>query len=116
MNRTSLKTAFPFAIILLLVPIVIMSCGQERDSAKKESPAKINNPVKEDKLTTITLTPRAEERLGVETVPATYRHMPGIMELGGEIIAPPGTEIKISAPLSWTGMRAIKCQSIIAMA
>ena len=112
MNRTSLKTAFLFVIILLLVPMVIMSCGQEKDSAKKESPAKIDNPVKEDNLTTITLTPRSEKRLGVETVPATYRHMPGFMELGGEIIAPPGTEIKVSAPFSGTVMRAKKDQSV----
>ncbi len=112
MNRISLKTAFPFASMLLLVPMVLMSCGQERDSAKKESPAKIDHPVKEDQLTTITLTPRAEERLGVETVPATYRHIPGFMELGGEIIAPPGTEIKVSAPLSGTVMRAKKDQSL----
>jgi len=112
MNCTSLKIAFLFAIMLLVVPIVIMSCGQETNSAKKESPAKIDNPVKEDKLTTITLTPRAEERLGIETVPATYRHMPGFMELGGEIIAPPGMEIKVSAPLSGTVMRAKKGQSV----
>ena len=56
MNCTSLKIAFLFAIMLLVVPIVIMSCGQETNSAKKEPPAKIDNPVKEDKLTTITLT------------------------------------------------------------
>jgi len=112
MNRKSLKRAFLLTIILLVVPIVIMSCGQGKDSAKKESPAKINNPVKEDELTTITLTPRAEERLGVETVPATYRHMPGFMEVGGEIIAPPGTEIKVSAPFSGTVMRTKKGQSL----
>ena len=112
MNCTSLKIAFLFAIMLLVIPIVIMSCGQETNSAKKEPPAKIDNPVKEDKLTTITLTPRAEERLGIETVPATYRHMPGFMELGGEIIAPPGMEIKVSAPLSGTVMRAKKGQSV----
>jgi cobalt-zinc-cadmium efflux system membrane fusion protein len=94
--------------MLLLVPMVLMSCGQERDSAKKESPAKIDHPVKEDQLTTMTLTPRAEERLGIETVPATYQHMPGFMELGGEIMAPPGTEIKVLAPLSGTVMRAKK--------
>jgi RND family efflux transporter MFP subunit len=92
--------------------MVIMSCGQEKDSGKKESPAKIDNPVKEDQLTTITLTLRAEERLGIETVPATYRHIPGFMELGGEIIAPPGTEIKVSAPFSGTVMRAKKGQSV----
>jgi RND family efflux transporter MFP subunit len=112
MNRKSLKTAFSFAIMLLLVPMVLISCGQKKDSGKKEAPAKIDHPVKEDQLTTITLTPRAEERLGIETVPATYRHIPGFMELGGEIIAPPGTEIKVSAPLSGTVKGAKKGPSL----
>ena len=112
MNCKSLRTAYLISIMLLIFPIVIMSCGQETTSAKKESPARIDNPVKEDELTTITLTPRAEMRLGIETVPATYRHMPGFMELGGEIIAPPGTEIKVSAPLSGMVMRSKNGQSV----
>jgi RND family efflux transporter MFP subunit len=114
MNYRDLKMALVYVIILFVTPLVIMSCGQEKKSAKKESPAKIDNLVEESELTTITLTPRAEERLGIETAPALYRSMPGFMELGGEIIAPPGTEIKITAPLAGTVRLNSKGQSIYA--
>ncbi len=114
MNYRDLKMTLLYAIMLFVAPMVVMSCGQEKLSEKKGSPAKIDNPVEESELTTITLTPRAEERLGIETAPALYRSMPGFMELGGEIIAPPGTEIKISAPLAGTVRFSSKGQSIYA--
>jgi cobalt-zinc-cadmium efflux system membrane fusion protein len=114
MNYRDLKVILLYVIMLFLSPMVIMSCGQEKLSAQKEAPAKIDNPVEESELTTITLTPRAEERLGIETAPALYRSMPGFMELGGEIIAPPGTEIKVSAPLAGTVRLNSKVQSIFA--
>ncbi len=114
MNYRDLKMALLYAIILFVTPLVIMSCGQQKKAATKEPPATIDNPVQESELTTITLTPRAEERLGIETAPALYRSTPGLMELGGEIIAPPGTEIKISAPLAGTVRLNSKGQSIYA--
>jgi len=114
MNYRGLKMTLFYVIMLFVAPMVIMSCGQEKLSEKKESPAKIDNPVEEYNLTTIKLTPRAEERLGIETAPALYRSMPGFMELGGEIIAPPGTEIKITAPLAGTVRLNSKGKSIYA--
>ena len=112
-NR-DLKMTFFCVIMLFVTPMVTMSYGAGNTSATKDAPAKIENPTEESKLTTITLTPRAEERLGIETATAMYRSMPGFMELGGEIIAPPGTEIKVSAPLAGTIHLKSKGQSIYA--
>ena len=114
MNYRDLKMTLLHIIILFFTPLMMMSCGQEETSAKKESPARIDNPVQETELTNITLTPRAEQRLGIETAPARYRYTPGLMELGGEIIAPPGREIKVSAPLAGTVRLNSKGQSIYA--
>ncbi len=114
MNDRNRKTMYVLITIFLCLVLMVVSCTEKKPTEKKEPPAKIDNPIKEDNLTSITLTPRADERLGIETIPALYRNVRAFMELGGEIKAPPGTEIKVSAPLTGTVMGNSKGYSIYA--
>jgi RND family efflux transporter MFP subunit len=89
-------------VSLSLVMLFLSSCNGENPPQKNEPPAKVENPVAEAKLATITLTAKAEERLGVETALVSSRQIPGFLEVGGEVIAPPGTAVRVSAPLAGT--------------
>jgi len=103
MNYLSRKTYSILIIMFMLLSLLTISwCGKGQKSDKKQSPAKVENQVKETALTTITLSEKAEQRLGIETALVASRNMPGSMELGGEVIAPPGTEVKVSAPAAGT--------------
>jgi hypothetical protein len=61
--------------------------GSTADS-KTAPPARIENPVKETDLATVTLAPQAEERLGVKTAPVERKKMRVMRQYGGEIIMP----------------------------
>lgn len=65
-------------------------------------PADVTNQVKENTLTTIRLTPEAEQRLGIVTKAVEMKDIANTLKIGGEIMAPPGQEIKIVAPLAGT--------------
>ncbi len=60
------------------------------DSAPGKSPpaAKITTPTKEADLATLTLTPEAEKRLGIVTVPVERRKLARSRLFGGEVILP----------------------------
>jgi RND family efflux transporter MFP subunit len=104
----SLASAF-----LGLAPV---SCERPSET-KKTSPASVANPVVETSLTTITLSERAEERLGVETTKAEFQQISDVLEVGGEIMAPPGKALTIAAPAAGTVLHsdgpAIQAGSII---
>ena len=103
---------------------ILMSCRGE-ELSQKEIPGKVENPVKESALTTVTLSEKAERRLGIETVSVEYVQMPGVLKLGGEVIAVPGQDVKVAAPVAGTvqhsqngvsfraGMRVKKGQEIM---
>jgi hypothetical protein len=55
----------------------------------KASPAKVANPGKEADLATLTLTPEAEQRLGITTAVVERRKFERTRMFGGEIILPP---------------------------
>ena len=89
------------ATVFYFFLMLILSCGGE-NQATKEIPAQIENPVEETMLTTITLTEKAVQRLGIETDVAELKNLPGIVKSGGEVIAVPGHEAVVTAPISGT--------------
>ncbi|MFH0988426.1 MAG: efflux RND transporter periplasmic adaptor subunit [bacterium] len=101
MHKGLPKYFFGEVLYCVLISIFMMSCGKDAAS-KKESPAEIKNPVAESELTTITLTEKAEQRLGIETVAAASTSLPHVLTLGGEVIALPGCDATIVAPLTGT--------------
>jgi RND family efflux transporter MFP subunit len=58
--------------------------------------------VKENALTTIHLTPEAENRLGIRTWKVELKDIPKILRIGGEVMVPPGQEVKVTAPAAGT--------------
>ena len=85
--------------VLVLIMIVAPACGGKKGSdVKAAAPAKVANAVKETDLTTLTLTPEAVARLGLETAKAEVRAVPRVLRIGGEIIARPGSKVVGAAP------------------
>ena len=62
----------------------------------------IANPVTEGSLTSMTLTPDAVKRLGIETATTAIETVSRTRSVGGEIIAPPGGAVTVTAPAAGT--------------
>lgn len=91
-----------FAVIIMIIfTVSLVSCSKD-DTAKKEVPAKVDNPVKESSLTTVTLSEMAEKRLGIETTLAESKNIPAVLKSTAEIIAIPGRNVLVSAPVAGT--------------
>lgn len=94
-----------FSFVALL--FIFYSCGKSHQPAEKsQPPAKVENAVKESALSTVTLSPKAEERLGIEIRAVESRQLPGSLRLGGEIISIPGNEVRIAAPVAGTVLKS----------
>jgi len=92
-----------FFFFLLLCLMIITSCERNKQPAEgPQKPAEIENAVEESALTTVTLSPQAEERLGIEISAVEKRSLPGSLEIGGEIISVPGSDVKVAAPVAGT--------------
>jgi hypothetical protein len=66
-----------------------------------QAPAKVDQPVKETALTSLTLTPEAERRVGLVTAPVERRNLTRTRLFGGEITLPARSE----AASTMTGAR-----------
>lgn len=72
--------------------------GKSSPPPAAAKPASVTAPVKEAELTSVKLTADAEKRLGIVTVAAEQRQVARTRNLGGEIEAPSGNAIVITAP------------------
>ena len=90
-----------FAWLLLAT---LSGCHREAKSAKTAAvaPSKVAHIAKEDQLNTITLTEKAEERLGITTALVEVRAVRRSRTYGGEVTLPPGAMIVVSAPFNGT--------------
>jgi RND family efflux transporter MFP subunit len=68
--------------------------------AAAAKPASVKSPVKEAELTTVTLTPEAEKRLGVVTVAVERRSVQQTRTVGAEIAPASGALVAIVAPVA----------------
>ncbi|MFC2161442.1 efflux RND transporter periplasmic adaptor subunit [Acidobacteriota bacterium] len=95
-----------FKIIMIFSFALYLSCGNG-DSPNNETllPATVENSIEESKLATVTLSQKAEERLGIEIFSVEIRNMPGRIKIGGEIMASPGNDVIISAPMAGTVLK-----------
>lgn len=96
--------AFDRRLVLFTIAgalLVLPACAtDEAADTKAAPPARIEAPVKETELTTVTLTPEAEARLGIKTVPVERKALPRTRTIGGEVIATPGSESLVTAPFA----------------
>ncbi len=83
--------------------LAVASCGGGTNQAAPAPAAvKVDAPVKESALTTITLTPEAEKRLGIETAAIERKALQRTRTLGGEVIPQAGAERTVTAPFAGT--------------
>jgi len=68
-------------------------------AASAPAPAVVGAHPDEGALASVTLTAEAEARLGVRVGSVELRALPGVRRLPGEVIAPPGRTVTISAPV-----------------
>ncbi len=95
-----MKTGLILVAFLMAAALVSGCSDNGASQIKSPPPAKVENAVKESDLATVTLSPEAEQRLGIETAAVEKRKVACTLRLGGEIIAVPGRRIFITAPTS----------------
>lgn len=94
------------------VPAVLVAlltgCGEAPPPATPAVAAKVANPVTEASLTTVTLSPEAEQRLGLAVAPIESREVPDTRKLSGVVVTPPGRSFLLTAPLAGTVMAPVE--------
>jgi len=90
-------------VLISMLCLAIAGCGGDAPpSEPAPKPATVAAPVKEAQLTTVTLSEEAEKRLAIKTEEVAQRAVPRTRTIGGEIVAPSGTALSITAPVSGT--------------
>jgi cobalt-zinc-cadmium efflux system membrane fusion protein len=112
MNSNKIMRSFYYFATGCLIMVFTFACNQDKKSAKSPSPATQSSPVKEADLNTITLTDKAVERLGIQTVEIKEASIGNSRVFSGEIIATPGKTITVSAPVAGTLMPARNGHSV----
>lgn len=96
-----MKNSRHLFIIGISLSLLWISCSQPKDG-KKAPPSVIENPVKESDLTTIKLTEKAVERLGIRSK-EIEEHQTNLTRLySGEVMTVPGQSMTLTAPVSGT--------------
>lgn len=90
-------------VLISMWCVVIAGCGGDAPPAKSAArPATVTAPVKEAQLTTVTLSEDAERRLAIKMETVAQRAVPRTRTIGGEIMAPSGTALAMTAPVAGT--------------
>ena len=88
---------------LAVVALLAAGCsGAGSPPAAHEAPATVAHPRTEADLSTITLTPDAVKRLGIQTVAVKTDSAAAIRTLGGEVIVPADRSVVVTAPVAGT--------------
>lgn len=86
-----------------LVGFILVAVGCSRPPPAADVPAAtVTHPVAEIELTTVRLTQKAQERLGIRTGPVEKRPMARTRTLAGDLVVPTGRAITVSAPMAGT--------------
>jgi len=103
---------------LSLIVATTAICGCSRKTPPQQSPpakpAIVQNAVKEIDLTTVTLTPEAESRLGIEMTDVELRPVQRSRTFGGEVVPVSGRSVTVSAPMTGTLLATDDGQSLTA--
>jgi len=93
-----------FITVIAVSIIWTSSCSKPKAAEPQKAPpaAKVENGVKESELATVKLSPKAEERLGVVTVPVAIERVAQTRTFAGEIVLPPDRIISVAAPVGGT--------------
>ena len=90
-------------VLISILCMAVAGCGGDAPPAQSAAkPATVTAPVKEAQLTTVTLSEDAERRLAIKMETVAQRAVPRTRTFGGEIMAPSGTALAITAPVAGT--------------
>jgi hypothetical protein len=92
------KTLSFLAAITLITSLP--GCAHKPVIQKASPPAEVKNPVPEPQLTSVTLTPQAEKRLGIQLAAIKSQNISRTLTQHGEILAVPGFTVTVSAPVT----------------
>jgi biotin carboxyl carrier protein len=93
MKHLSILVAFSVALSLV-------ACSKAPAPTTSSAPAKVETPVVEAKLNTITLTPQAAQRTGIELATVENKAITRTRTVGAELISPLGQEMVVVAPFA----------------
>lgn len=110
MKKSALNMlAKPLAATTTTIAVVCIAClsavaGPEGGPSKPGAagPATVENRVTEADLTTISLTPKAAERLAIKTIASREGSLARQRFYGGETMVPPGRAIQLASPFAGT--------------
>jgi RND family efflux transporter MFP subunit len=98
-SRSSFGRVLRFS--LTLGALGLAGCGGTSGEAPKSAkPVEVRGSTSEAELATLTLTPLAETRLGIQTVALERRHVNRVRTFGGEVVVPPGQSVTVVAPVA----------------
>ena len=89
--------------VAVVAALIAVSGGCDRSRkavSEKTEPAQVAHHVSEDSLNTITLTEKAEQRLGIKLAEVQRLDVQQKRTVGGEVMVPPGQTVIISAPVT----------------
>lgn len=87
-------------VLLAMTPTVVLGASCKKAPDKPIAAAKVNNPVGEAALTTVSLTSDAVRRLGIQTEAVESLAVLPTRTVGGEVVIPPGLSVAVSAPVA----------------
>ncbi len=90
-------------LYLSLICWGLSACGSKKE-AKKVPPATQSNPTTESAVNSITLTPAAVNRIGIETVSIEEEAVNNSRLFSAEVVAVPGKMLTVTAPVAGTLM------------
>lgn len=95
-----MRKLLPLAVIA--ASVILQSCSSSGEAAKSAQPppAKVDNRVKENELTRITLTAEAAKRLGIQTVEAVDADTAAYTSIAAEVMTIPGRALLVNAPVA----------------
>lgn len=94
------RASCPVPSVGLAAALALCACGET--APKPAPPATVEHAVTEAQLTTVTLTPEAVRRLGIETAVVESASVTPTRTIGGEVIVPPGQSLIVTAPVAGT--------------
>lgn len=85
-----------------LAAVLLIACGDPAapSGPAPTPPAHVEHPVAEGELAVVHLTADAERRLALELGEVTEVELPSTRLVGGEVVAPPGMVITVTAPIA----------------
>jgi multidrug efflux pump subunit AcrA (membrane-fusion protein) len=101
-NRLSNFSLVGVSVLIFSIIFSSFGCGGKTTAEQKTSPAKVENPVKETELSTVTLTPEAEERLKIAVAAIVAQPVRETREYSGEVVLPPDSLYNVTAPIAGT--------------